>query len=111
MRKRFAIATKNLALEEIRSPATDQNEIGNATNKEKKATNPKRTTGSKEKLFKRKSTIDKRTEEYSEGSDHLLACFNKKPPPNIDRKTGDQAAKKGFITPFTPRALKLKLKT
>ena len=47
---------------------------------------------------------------YLKSSDHLLACFNKKPPPNIDKKTGDQAAKKGFIIPLTPRELKLKLK-
>ena len=43
-------------------------------------------------------------------TDHLLACLNKKHPPNIERKTGDQAAKKGFIIPLTPRELKLKLK-
>ena len=42
--------------------------------------------------------------------DHLLACFNNKTPPNIDRKTGDQAAKKVFIIPLTPSELKLKLK-
>ena len=106
----MAIATRNLTLDEFLLPAADQNEIGKAIKREKKAKNPRTTTGSKEKLFKRKSSIDKRTEEYSEGSDHLLACFNKKPPPNIDRKTGDQAAKNGFIMPFTPRALKLKLK-
>ena len=41
---------------------------------------------------------------------HLLACFNKKQPPNIDRKTGDHAANKGFNIPLTPRELKLKLK-
>ena len=52
----------------------------------------------------------KATRDYSERPDHLLACFNKKPPPNIDKKTGDQAAKKGFIIPLTPRELKLKLK-
>ena len=52
----------------------------------------------------------KATKEYLERPDHLLACFNKKPPPNIDKKTGDQAAKKGFIIPLTPRELKLKLK-
>ena len=52
----------------------------------------------------------KATREYLERPDHLLACFNKKPPPNIDKKTGDQAAKKGFIIPLTPRELKLKLK-
>ena len=52
----------------------------------------------------------KATKDYSEKPDHLLACFNKKPPPNEDKKTGDQAAKKGFINPLTPRELKLKLK-
>ena len=47
------MATKNLALEELLAPATDQNEMGNAINKEKKDPNPSRTTGSKEeKLFK-----------------------------------------------------------
>ena len=52
----------------------------------------------------------KATRDYSERLIHLLACFNKKLPPNIDKKTGDQAAKKGFIIPLTPRELKLKLK-
>ncbi len=52
----------------------------------------------------------KATRDYLERPNHLLACFNKKPPPNIDKKTGDQAAKKGFIIPLTPRELKLKLK-
>tara|TARA_B100000579_G_scaffold246126_1_gene202090 strand:- start:520 stop:621 length:102 start_codon:yes stop_codon:yes gene_type:complete len=33
-------------LEEFLPPATDQNEMGNATSKEKKAKNPRRTTGS-----------------------------------------------------------------
>jgi len=45
------IATKNLALEESLLPATDQNEMGNAINKERNAINPRETTGSKEKLF------------------------------------------------------------
>ena len=52
----------------------------------------------------------KATRDYLERPNHLLACFNKKPPPNIDKKTWDQAAKKGFIIPLTPRELKLKLK-
>ena len=30
--------------------------------------------------------------DYLERPDHLFDCFNKKPPPNIDKKTGDQAA-------------------
>ena len=55
-------------------------------------------------------TLIKAARDYLERPDHLLACFNKKPPPNIDKKTGDQAAKKGFIIPLTPRELKLKLK-
>jgi len=38
-------------LEELLLPATDQNEIGSAINKEKKAENPRKTTGSREKLF------------------------------------------------------------
>ena len=105
------MATKNLALEELLAPATDQNEMGNAINKEKKDPNPSRTTGSKEeKLFKWKSSIERITKDYLERPNHLLACFNKKLPPNIDKKTGDQAAKKGFIIPLTPRELKLKLK-
>ena len=106
----MVIATKNLTLDEFLLPAADQNEIGKAINKEKKAINPRTTTGSKEKLFKRSSTINKSGKDYSEVQDHLLAFFNKKPPPNIDRKTGDQAAKKGLSIPLTPRALKLKLK-
>ena len=52
----------------------------------------------------------KATRDYLERPDHLLACFNKKLPPNIDIKTGDQAEKKGFIIPLIPRELKLKLK-
>ena len=104
------IATKNLALEESLLPATDQNEIGNAINRQKKATTPRRMTGSKEEIFKRESSIDKIYGVSLKRPDHLLACFNKKPPPNIDKKTGDQAAKKGFIIPLTPRELKLKLK-
>ena len=52
----------------------------------------------------------KATRDYLKRPDHLLACFNKKPPPNIDKKTGAQAAKKGIIMPLTPRELKPKLK-
>ena len=103
-------ATKNLALEESLLPATDQNEIGNAINKEINATNPRETTGSKDKLFNWRSTIDKTTRDYLKKPNHLLTCFKRTPPPNIDKKTGDQAAKKGFIIPLTPRELKLKLK-
>ena len=106
----MAIATKNLALDEFLLPATDQKEIGKASNNEKKATNPIRTTGSKEKSVKRESTIDKRRLRlFRKAKSHLLACFNKKQPPNIDRNTGDQAANKGFNIPLTPRELKLKL--
>ena len=97
-------------MEESVLPATDQKEIGNAINKERKATNPRETTGSKGKLFNWKATIDKETRDYLKRPDHLLACLNKKLPPNIDKRTGDQAAKKGFIIPLTPRELKLKLK-
>jgi len=97
-------------LDELLLPATDQNEIGKAINSEKKATNPSITTGSKEKIFKRKSSIYKIYSDLSKRADHLLACFNKKPPPSIDKKTGVQAAKKGFIMPFTPRELNIKLK-
>ncbi len=108
----MAIATRNLALDEFLLPATDQNEIGKAMSKEKKETNPRKTTGSKEKLFKRKLIIEKsKLRFFRKPSNHLLACFNKKPPPNIDKKTGDQAEKKGFNIPLTPRELKLKLKT
>ena len=45
------MATKNLALEELLPSATDQKEMGSAINKEKKDTNPRVTTGSREKLF------------------------------------------------------------
>ena len=107
----MAIATKNLALDEFPLPATDQKEIGKASNNEKKATNPRRTTGSKEKSFKSESTIDKsQLRLFRKAKSYLLACFNKKQPPNIESKTGDQAANEGFIMPLTPRELKLKLK-
>ena len=56
------------------------------------------------------NSLIKANRAYSEKPDHLLACFNKKPTPNIERKTGDQAANKGLIIPLTPRELKLKLK-
>ena len=84
--------------------------MGNANNKNIKARNPRETTGSKKKLFDRKSTIGKNSRGHLERPDHLFACFNNTPPPNIDKKTGDQAAKKGIIIPLTPRELKLKLK-
>ncbi len=66
--------------------------------------------GQRENHMTENQTLKKETLDYLERRDHLLACFNKKPPPNIDKKTGDQAAKKGFIIPLTPRELKLKLK-
>ena len=52
VRKRLAIATKNLALVELLPPATDQNEMGNAESNKKKEINPRSKTGSKLKLFK-----------------------------------------------------------
>lgn len=66
--------------------------------------------GQKENYLTENQALIKATRDYLERSGHLLACFNKKLPPNIDKKTGDQAAKKGFIIPLTPRELKLKLK-
>ena len=85
--------------------------MGKASNNEKNATNPRRTTGSKEKSVNRESTINRgHLRIFRKVKSHLLACFNKKQPPNIDRKTGDQAANKGFNIPLTPRELKLKLK-
>ena len=64
----------------------------------------------KKKYLSENQALIKATRIYLKRADHLLACFNNKPPPNIDKKTGDQAAKKGFIIPLTPRELKLKLK-
>ena len=66
--------------------------------------------GQRKNYLTENQPLIKATRDYLERSDHLLACFNKKPPPNIDKKTGDHAAKKGFIMPLTPRELKLKLK-
>ena len=66
--------------------------------------------GQKKTYSTENQALIKATRYYLERPDHLLACFNKKTPPNIDKKTGDQAAKKGFIIPLTPRELKLKLK-
>ena len=50
VKKRFAIAIKNLAREELRPPATDQKEIGNEINNMKKAIRPNPKTGSPKKL-------------------------------------------------------------
>ena len=69
-----------------------------------------RQQGQRENYLTENQALIKATRDYLERTDHLLACFNKNPPPNIDKKTGDQAAKKGFIIPLTPRELKLKLK-
>ena len=66
--------------------------------------------GQKKNYLTENQPLIKAIRDYLERPDHLPACFNKKPPPNIDKKTGDQAAKKGFIIPLTPRELKLKLK-
>ena len=77
--------------------------------KEKPQTQLKR-QGHKKNYLTEDQTLIKTTRDYLERPDHLLACFNKKPPPNIDKKTGDQAEKKGFIIPLTPSELKLKLK-
>ena len=66
--------------------------------------------GQRKNYLTENQPLIKTTRDYLERPDHLLASFNKKPPPNIDKKTGDQAAKKGFIIPLTPRELKLKLK-
>ena len=66
--------------------------------------------GQKKKYLSENQTLIKATRVYLKRTDHLLACFNKKHPPNIDRNTGDHAANKGFIIPLTPRELKLKLK-
>ena len=80
-----------------------------STRKEKLRTQGKQ-QGQKKNYLTENQPLIKATRDYLERSDHLLACFNKKPPPNRDIKTGDQAAKKGFIIPLTPRELKLKLK-
>ena len=63
----------------------------------------------KKKYLSENQASIKATKVYLKRADHLLACFNKKSPPNIDKKTGSQAAKKGFIIPLTPSELKLKL--
>ena len=59
MRKRFAIATKNLVRVELLPPATDQNEIGNDINKIKKAIRPKPKIGSPRKLEAKSVKIHK----------------------------------------------------
>ena len=79
------------------------------TRKEKLQTQ-ERQLGQRKNYLTENQPLIKASRDYLERPDHLLACFNKKAPPNIDKKTGDQAAKKGFIIPLTPRELKLKLK-
>ena len=69
-----------------------------------------RRQGHKRNYLTENQPLVKTTRGCFEKPDHLLACFKSKPPPNIDKKTGDQAAKKGIIIPLTPRELKLKLK-
>ena len=66
--------------------------------------------GQKNNYLTENQPLIKATRDYLERSVHLLACFNKKPPPNIDKKTGVQAAKKGIMMPLTPRELKPKLR-
>ena len=75
VRKRFATATKNLALEELLLPATDQNEIGNAINRQKKATTPRRMTGSKEEIFKRESSIDIKIRSFLKKTSSFACLF------------------------------------
>ena len=60
MRKRFAAAIKSLETEEFLLPATDQKEIGSAINKNKKAMNPRNTTGSTVKILKFESIIERK---------------------------------------------------
>ena len=78
--------------------------------RERQQTQEKQQGQKKNYLTENQPLIKKAIRDYLERPDHLPACFNKKPPPNIDKKTGDQAAKKGFMIPLTPRELKLKLK-
>ena len=59
VKKRFAIAIKNLAREELRPSATDQKEIGNDINKIKKAIRPKPKTGSTRMLEAKSVKIHK----------------------------------------------------
>ena len=77
--------------------------------KERKQTQEKQ-QGQRNNYLIENQPLIKATRDYLERPDHLLACFNKNPPPNIDKKTGVQAAKTGIIMPLTPRELKLKLK-
>ena len=110
MRKRFADAIKSLEAEEFLLAATDQKEMGSAINKNKKAINPRNTTGSTVKILKSESIIErKKLKGLRKVELQLDDCLNKIPPPKIDIKTGVQAAKTGFIVPLTPRELKAKL--
>ena len=47
----------------------------------------------KKKYLNENQALVKATRVYLKRPVHLLACFNRKPPPNIDKKTGVQAAK------------------
>ena len=76
----------------------------------KKQQTQKKQQGQKKKYLRENQALINATRVYLKRTDHLLACFNKKPPPNIAKKTGVHAAKNGFIMPLTPRELKLKLK-
>ena len=58
MRKRFEPAIKSLEAEEFLLPATDQKDMGSAINKNKKAINPRNTTGSTVKILKFESIIE-----------------------------------------------------
>ena len=88
---------------------TKTKQVKQLIKKERQVTQVRQQGHKKNYLIENRPLI-KATKDYLERPDHLLACFNKKLPPNIDKKTGDQAAKKGFIIPLTPRELKLKLK-
>jgi len=56
----LAAAIKSVEAEEFLLPATDQNDRGRAINKNKKAINPRNTTGSELKILKLKSIIERK---------------------------------------------------
>ena len=60
MRKRFEEVIKSLEAEEFLLPATDQKDMGSAINKNKKAINPRNTTGSTVKILKFESIIERK---------------------------------------------------
>ena len=76
----------------------------------RKQQNQKEQQDQKKKYLSENQSLIKANRVYLKRADHLLAFLNKKPPPSIDKKTGAQAAKKGFIMPLTPSELKLKHK-